>query len=76
MFNNYPDVLNVQEMQEALGVGRSMAYRLIHNGKIRHLRIGTNIKIPRPYLIEYVQGASYGGTVAKDVPYQDQEMQF
>ena len=59
MFNNYPDVLTIEDLQIALNIGRSTAYRLIRNGEIRHLRIGKNIKIPRRYLLEYIKSACY-----------------
>ena len=59
MFDNYPDVLTIDDLQSALGVGRSTAYRLIRNGDIRHLRIGKTIKIPRRYLVEYIHKACY-----------------
>lgn len=34
MFSKYPDVLNVEDIQSAMGVGRTTAYRLINNGDI------------------------------------------
>ena len=59
MFNDYPDVLTIEDLQIALNIGRSTAYRLIRSGDIRHLRIGKNIKIPRRYLVEYIHEACY-----------------
>ena len=59
MFDNYPDVLTIDDLQSALGIGRSTAYRLIRSGAIRHLRIGKNIKIPRRFLLEYIHEACY-----------------
>jgi len=54
MFEKYPDVLTVAELQEALGIGRSLAYRLVRDGCIRHVRVGRKILIPRRYLLEFV----------------------
>jgi len=70
MFNNFPDVLTVEELQTALGIGRSTAYRLIRGGTIRHLRIGKNIKIPRRYLVDYIEAACYNNGVATESPSQ------
>ena len=68
MFMEYPDVLTINDMQKALGVGRSMAYRIINSGKVTHLRIGKNIKIPKRFLIEYILGECYTGIVATSEP--------
>ena len=69
MFNDYPDVLTIEDLQIALNIGRSTAYRLIRSGDIRHLRIGKNIKIPRRYLVEYINEACYNsGSVVTEPP--------
>jgi len=47
MFSDFPDVLNIEQLQEALGIGRSTAYQLIHNGDIQYLKIGRSIRIPK-----------------------------
>lgn len=71
MFENYPDVLTVSDLQNALGIGRSMAYRLIRNGYIRHLKIGRKIKVPRRYLIDYVESTCYNNIIATNPPSQE-----
>ena len=68
MFDNLPDVLAIGDLQAALGIGRSMAYRLVRRGDIRHLRIGRTIKIPRRYLVDYIEAACYNGEVATESP--------
>ena len=68
MFNDYPDVLSIEDLQIALNIGRSTAYRLIRSGNIRHLRIGKNIKIPRRYLVEYIHEACYNRGIATEPP--------
>ena len=73
MFDNLPDVLAIEDLQTALGIGRSMAYRLVHRGDIRHLRIGRTIKIPRRYLVEYVEAACYNGVTATGESIQSTE---
>ena len=47
MFAEYPDLLSVADMEKALGTGHAKAYELIGNGRLRHMRIGRVIKIPR-----------------------------
>lgn len=74
IFNEYPDVLTIYEMQQALGIGRSMAYRLINDGKIKHLRIGKSIKVPKRFLVDYVLSECYTGAVAVGYPSSSKEV--
>ena len=70
MFENYSDVLTVKDLCKALGIGKSMAYRLLREGRIRHLRIGDKIKIPRRSLVEYVETSCYNSDIATSPPSQ------
>jgi len=70
MFDHLPNVLAIEDLQTALGIGRSMAYRLVRSGDIRHLRIGRKIKIPRRYLVDYIEAACYNNDVATEPPSQ------
>lgn len=54
-FKDFPDVMNVAQMQKALGIGRSTAYGLIRAGEVAHIRIGDTIRIPKQALINYLQ---------------------
>jgi excisionase family DNA binding protein len=59
MFSGYPDLMTIEDLQKACGIGRTTAYRLINSGAIKHLRLGKVIKIPRRYLIAFVLSACY-----------------
>ena len=59
LFTEYPDLLSIEQMQEAMGIGRSMAYRLISQEKIKHLRIGKTIRIPKICMLDYVLNSCY-----------------
>ena len=61
MFEEYPDLMNPDEARRALGIGRSMMYRLLDEGDIKHMRIGRSIKIPKRYLVDYILEKSYDG---------------
>jgi len=63
MFNEFPDVLTMDDMQKALGIGRTMAYRLINNGRIKHMRIGKAIKVPKQFLVDYIYSECYNDSV-------------
>lgn len=68
MFDSYKDLLDITDIQGALGIGRTMAYRLIKDGKIRHLRIGKTIKVPKLYLVDFVQNSCYTDNVTARLP--------
>lgn len=62
LFEDYPDVMTVQQVRKALGVGRTAIYRLLENHEIDCFMIGNAYKIPKTCLIEFVQRNSKGGT--------------
>ncbi|MDK2599116.1 helix-turn-helix domain-containing protein [Bacillus stercoris] len=47
----YPDVLNVKDIQEILGIGRRQAYELVSSGQFRTVRVGKRIKILKTVLL-------------------------
>ena len=59
MFENYPDVVDVDDLCKMLGgISRKLAYRLLINQEIRSVRIGRSYKIPKIYVIEYLTRTS------------------
>jgi excisionase family DNA binding protein len=54
MFNNYPDILSVDDLCEALVIGRNVAYSLLGKGEIKALRQNRVWKIPKEAVVEYV----------------------
>lgn len=55
MFENYPDVLTVSQMRKALQIGQSKAYELVHSGDLRFITIGRQIRVPKTYLLDYME---------------------
>ena len=53
MFEHYRDILNIEEMCEALHIGKNTAYHLLKTKQIKHRKIGKIYKIPKKSLIEY-----------------------
>ena len=51
---DYGLLLTVSEVQEALGIGRNSTYALIQSGKLKSIRVGKLIKVPRAALEEYL----------------------
>ena len=58
MFVNYPDVLNVSDIQKILGIGRKQAYELVHSGNFHVINIGKRIKVSKKVLINWIEGES------------------
>ena len=54
MFNNYPDVVTVQDLCKMLNIGRNNAYELIRCGEIKSIKIGRQIRISKESIIEFI----------------------
>lgn len=54
LFKDYPDVLSVKEVCQALQIGRVGVYKLLEAGEIYSFKIGKVYKIPKDSLITYV----------------------
>lgn len=52
--DDLPLVLHVEDLMPVLGVGRNSAYALVRCGKIRSIRIGRKIRIPRDAVEEFL----------------------
>ena len=55
MFEDYPDILTVEEACEALRVGYNAMYELLNSGKVKAYRNGRVWRIPKTSLVEYVR---------------------
>lgn len=55
LFEDYPDVLTVHQVRQALGIGRTGVYKLLDSGSIRCFKIANAYKIPKTSLIEFIQ---------------------
>lgn len=54
MLQNYPDLLNIKDIQEILGIGQSKAYELVHSNTFPVIRVGALIRIPKSSFIEWL----------------------
>lgn len=55
MDNDETALMTVDEVCEALMIGKNAAYRLLAEGKIKCFRVGRIWKIPRGSLNRYIQ---------------------
>lgn len=54
MFEDYPDILTVDEACEALRVGYNAMYELLNSGKLKAYKNGRTWRIPQNALLEYI----------------------
>ena len=59
MFNEYGDMLTVEDLMEALGIGKNAAYDLLRNGELKCFRLKGSWKIPIESVIEYVRSKEF-----------------
>ena len=55
VFKEYPDVLDVKQVSDALGVSTKVVYRLVRNGSIVSLKVGREFRIPKVNVMKYVK---------------------
>ena len=53
MFTEYPDIVNVAQVQSMLNVSRHLAYSLINDGYIPGMKIGNAYRVPKINVINY-----------------------
>ena len=51
MFTSYPDLVDITQLKEMLGIGITLAYRLVRN---KTIKVGRQYKIPKRNVIAYL----------------------
>lgn len=54
MFKEYPDVVDVEQMSEMIGISTKTAYKLLRENKIKHFKIRRTYKIPKLNILHYI----------------------
>ena len=54
MLRDYPDVMNIEQVSQILGVSTKASYKLIRDGKLCCLKVGRTYRIPKVHLFEYL----------------------
>lgn len=47
-----PAALTIEEAAQYLGIGRTLAYRLARDGRLKTLRLGKTLRVPKVWLDE------------------------
>lgn len=50
-----PVVMSVEQLAETLQVGRNTAYSLVRSGRIKSVRVGRQIRVPRGALEAFLE---------------------
>ena len=53
-FDELPLTLRVEDLMPILYIGRNTAYELVRCGKIRSIRIGRQLRIPKDAIQDYL----------------------
>ncbi len=59
MLGEYKDVLTVQQLQDALSIGRTKAYALLRSREIQSFKSGRQIRIPKQAILDYIDKSCY-----------------
>ena len=52
--DDLPVTLRVEELMPILGIGRNTVYALVRSGRLRSIRVGRQVRIPKNALIEFL----------------------
>ena len=59
MFEEFNDVVTVNEMCMMLRIGRNAAYELLQTGEIKNIRVGKKYIIPKQSIVNFVNSKCY-----------------
>ena len=53
-FEDYPDVVSVEEIQQMLRIGKNAVYTLLKDGVIKSVKVGKRYIVPKKYVVEFL----------------------
>jgi excisionase family DNA binding protein len=59
MFENYPDIITIEDLMDMLHIGKSSAYSLLQQNQILHVRVGRKYIIPKQSVIGFISNFQY-----------------
>lgn len=54
MLENYPDILTVPQVCEALHIGKALLYRMLSTNEIYSIRVGRGYRVPKSAIKEFI----------------------
>ena len=58
MFESYPDVITIDDLQSMLHIGRNTAYKILQDKLIKTLKIGKKYISPKASVVKFVASIS------------------
>ena len=52
--DDLPMTLRVEDLMPILGIGRNTAYELVRSGRLRSIRVGRQIRIPKAEVLRFL----------------------
>lgn len=68
LLDGYPPLLTVEDVQEVLQIGRTLAYQAMREGELPTVRIGRTVRVPRPALERYIERHTEASSQNEDAP--------
>ena len=54
IFADYPDIVNVAQLQKMFGISRHLAYQYLNDGTIQGVIIGHSYRVPKVNVVDFV----------------------
>lgn len=54
LFDSYPDVVSVEEIQQMLRIGKNAVYQLLKDGAIKSIKVGKRYVVPKKYIVDFL----------------------
>lgn len=58
MFDEFDDILTIEDVSLMLKIGMTQAYKIVRTGKLKGYKEGRDWKIPKQSLVKYVMEQS------------------
>lgn len=71
ILKSYPDMLTTTQLQTVLNISKTKTYKLLRNGIIRSIKLGYDYRIPKMWLVDYLQTSCYNGGETNLTPVAD-----
>lgn len=55
---DFPDVMNIDQMSEILGISTKTSYKLLREGAITSMKVGRTYRIPKIHVLTYLKMAT------------------
>ena len=54
LFDSYPDVVSIEEIQQMLRIGKNAVYQLLKDGAIKSIKVGKRYVVPKKYIVDFL----------------------